>query len=305
VAQALNTDATQRLIKWDRHRQRYRGVLVRESYKLCHIGREGPKFAQKRGCKFHWCPAGSIRLAAQSKGEVRCIPCSNPAVPDTIRSGGRAGHFDQRIHQSSNRGRVAHQLKTMLRIRKVFLILVTAGLLNILVAWGCTFWSPYSRNVGPAEKPDQTLPDEIQGLDGSMGWWVTVLGTGVSCTSPRIAEVFDERIFNGWKYSATPAYYRSGWPAKSMQSVVRYCQADDGHELTRWELPKTEILSRGLQTNDLPAWLHAEDDRRLPMMPMWAGFAANTVLYSLVLLGCRRVWILARVKKADSEIHSA
>jgi hypothetical protein len=198
------------------------------------------------------------------------------------------------------------QTKTMPHIQKRFsLILAVAGLLNILVAWGCMFWSPYSYNVGPVEKPDQTLPDEIPGPDGSMGWWVTVVGTGVSYTSPRIAEVFEQRFFNGWKYTATPAYYRSGWPMKSMQSVVRYRQSDDGHELTRWELPKTEILSRGLQTNDLPAWLHAVDDRRVPMIPMWAGFAANTALYSLMLLACRRVWLLWRHKIAHFAVRSA
>lgn len=151
-------------------------------------------------------------------------------------------------------------------------------------------WSPFTHYAAPAEKADGTMPDDITGPDGSKNSWVTVSGAGVSWIAPRIAEIYQEKYFNGWKYSASPAYYRSGWPLKSMQSIISYCQDKDGQDLSRWELPKTEILRRGLQTNELPSCIHAEEDRRVPMMPIWTGFTVDSAMY-FVLLECgRRIW---------------
>ena len=53
----------------------------------------------------------------------------------------------------------------------------------------------------------------------------------------------------------------------------------------RWDLPVTEILRRGMQTSWLPAWLHVHQERRLPLVPFWPGFAANTLVYLLVVVG--------------------
>jgi hypothetical protein len=174
--------------------------------------------------------------------------------------------------------------------RTTISLLFCAAILNYLVALVCMLWSPYTHNDSPPEKPDGSLPADVRGPDGSMNWWLTHSGPGVYSASPAIAEVYQETIFNGWKFTATPAFFRSGWPMLSMQSIVHYYQAPDGHDLARWELPKTEILSRGLQINQLPAFLHAQPDRRIPLIPIPIGFTVNTACYFLVLLVIHRLW---------------
>ena len=76
----------------------------------------------------------------------------------------------------------------------------------------------------------------------------------------------------------------------SMQSVVRFRYANDGHYRSGWELPPSEILSRGLQTSALPAWLHAQAERRLPLVPLWPGFVIDTLLCFAALIGLRYLW---------------
>jgi hypothetical protein len=182
---------------------------------------------------------------------------------------------------------------TITRSRRFVWSLIIAAALNVLVAWACMVWSPFIASFGPTEKSDGSLPDMVRGPDGSMNWWITVTGPGVSWTAPRIAEVYREEFFNGWKCPASPAYYRSGWPLKSMESTVTYRQAQDEHDLARWELPKTEIFRRGLQTHFLPGFLHAEPDRRVPMIPLAGGFLPDTLFYFGLLVGFERMSRLA------------
>jgi hypothetical protein len=52
----------------------------------------------------------------------------------------------------------------------------------------------------------------------------------------------------------------------------------------RWELPPPEIIRRGLQTNDLPAWSRARPWRRIPLIPMPLGFIVNTLCLAPVAL---------------------
>ena len=72
---------------------------------------------------------------------------------------------------------------------------------------------------------------------------------------------------------------------RSLQSKVTF------HDYrARWELPAEEILHRGMQTSLLPAWVRAKEDRRLPLVPFWPGFAFNTFFYFVALVGVRLVW---------------
>ena len=60
----------------------------------------------------------------------------------------------------------------------------------------------------------------------------------------------------------------------------------------RWDLPRDEIIHRGLATNDLPSWMHAQLGRRLALIPIPAGFVADSLLYAAVW------WLLARATRA-------
>ena len=175
----------------------------------------------------------------------------------------------------------------MRRFRPYLVLFIAAAMLNVLVAWGCILWSPYTSGTSPSEQRTDSggYPAEIVGPYGKLAWWFTAEGFGVSEAVPHGARGH-EGGFVYFRGTHTPAYYRGGWPMRSMQSTVK------SHDyLARWDLPAQEILRRGMQTSWLPAWLHAQNDRRLPAVPFWPGFAINTLLYLVVLVAFRFVWL--------------
>ena len=164
-------------------------------------------------------------------------------------------------------------------------LVLSGAVLNVLVAWGCVLWSPYNHYVRPQEKADHTLPGTILGPNHSPGWWVTSTGFGVFESEPWNARVDDETYFHGFRSSLTPAFYRCGWPIFSMQSLVTHYEDTQGRYLAGQELPRLEIIRRGFQTSKLPSWLHAKEQRRLPVIPVLLGFFCNTLFYFLLLFG--------------------
>ena len=170
----------------------------------------------------------------------------------------------------------------MRRCRRVLILLIAAVMLNVLIAWACILWSPYTSHTAPSnERSADGYPSTIAGPYGEQGWWFTAKGFGVWQSVPFGARGADGQ-FLYWRGTHTPAYYRGGWPMRSLQSTVTF------HDYrARWDLPRTEILRRGIQTNWLPAWLHAHQERRLSLVPWWPGFAVDTLVYSLVVVAIR------------------
>lgn len=170
----------------------------------------------------------------------------------------------------------------MRRMRPFLIVFIAAVMVNVLVAWGCILWSPYTNHTAPSdERSADGYPSTIAGPYGQQGWWFTATGLGVWESVPSGARG-SEGGFLYWRGSHTPAYYRGGWPMWSLHSIVTF------HDYrTRWGLPVTEILRRGLQTSWFPAWLHVYEGRRLPIVPLWFGFAVNTLLYFCVLVVVR------------------
>lgn len=170
--------------------------------------------------------------------------------------------------------------------RPYLVLFFTAVILNVFVAWGCIVWSPYTIHTKPSNERSSTgYPATIVGPYGERAWWFTASGFGVSQAVPSGARGAEGR-FVYWRGSHTPAYYRGGWPMHSMQSTVTF------HDYrARWELPAWEILKRGLQTNWLPEWLHAQQGRRLPLVPFWPGCLINALLYFVALTGLRLFWV--------------
>jgi hypothetical protein len=170
----------------------------------------------------------------------------------------------------------------MRRLRPFLTLLIGAAVLNVLVAWGCISWSPYTSSIMPSDKPtDNGYPPAVAGPYGQQGWWFSATGVGVWQSVPSGARGAEGQ-FLYWRGSHTPAYYRGGWPMLSVQSRVMF------HDYrSRWDLPVSEIVRRGMQTTWLPLWLHALPERRLPLVPFWPGFAINTLAYFSVLLAGR------------------
>jgi hypothetical protein len=174
----------------------------------------------------------------------------------------------------------------MRHFRRFVILFIAAVLLNVLAAWGCILWSPYTSHTAPSnERPADGYPSTIAGPYGEQGWWFTAMGFGVWQSVPSGARGADGQ-FISWRGTHTPAYYRGGWPMWSLQSTVTFQDYR-----ARWDLPFREILRRGMQTNWLPACLHVHPERRLPLVPLWPGFAANTLVYSLAVVAIRRLVI--------------
>ena len=192
------------------------------------------------------------------------------------------------------------------RARTFLLLFVLSIFLNVLVAWACILWSPYIRSSLPPEREDGELPSTFPGPDGSCNWWWTGQGFGVSDAIPTGAAVSEGgAYFRYWKGSGTPAFYRGGWPTLSMQSVVTAHGDAVGANLAKWNLPYREIVRRGLQTSLVPAWLHARKERRLPIVPLWPGFAANKLFYFGVLFTLTFLWRRIRKQTMNNSLEPA
>jgi len=174
----------------------------------------------------------------------------------------------------------------MHRFRPLLILFIAAAMFNVLVAWGCILWSPYTSRTAPSDQPTtHGYPPTISGPYGQQGWWFAATGFGVWESVPFGARGAEGQ-FLYWRGSHTPAYYRGGWPMRALQSTVTF------HDYrARWDLPRTEILRRGIQTSWFPAWLHVHQERRLPLVPLSAGFAINTLLYLALLATSRLVWL--------------
>jgi hypothetical protein len=176
----------------------------------------------------------------------------------------------------------------MCRSSQFLILFIAAATINVLVAWSCISWSPYTSHSAPSDKRSADgYPSQIAGPYGQKGWWFTAAGVGAWQSVPYDARGV-EGEFVYWRNAHTPAYYRGGWPMYSLQSTIT---SHDNR--ARWELPLTEILRRGIQTSFLPRWLHAHKERRLPIVPSWAGFAVNTLLYFFVLVAARLLMLRA------------
>jgi len=153
----------------------------------------------------------------------------------------------------------------------IILLLVISMIVNVLAAWGCMLWSPYTE---PEEDPD--LGESI-GPNGIKAWWYTKWGVGV----------WETESFGGSKL----AFYRSGFPMLSMQAAVDETPDKMGNKSpSEGNLHVFEIARRGFLTNSFPIWMNVESFRRIPFLPIWLGFAVNTMFYFGVGLGFMFLW---------------
>jgi hypothetical protein len=182
----------------------------------------------------------------------------------------------------------------MPRVRTVIFAVLGGALTTVLVAWACVTWT---------REHTTALPDFSK---ISRAEFVRLAGS----TNPHASvSLNDERFGFGWDYTfeagrvywtkgkadvawAGPywaTYERTaGWPLRAVWSRVEVIDGgryDDfnpppANVRHRWELPWSEIIHRGLNTSDLPAFLHAEPERRWPIVPIPLGFALDTLVYS-------------------------
>lgn len=165
---------------------------------------------------------------------------------------------------------------------------LTIGLaISCMTAWACAAWSPVHSVHRPASTAGGAYPAQIQSPDGQWGWFEIKRGPGYLQWESLIAHGAEGEFvyFKG----SVGHHMQAGLPMRCLASSVQAYHAPDDSMPVRWDLPARVILDRGLQTDDLPAWVHAKSSRRLPIRPIPLGLAVNTILWSAIACALARL----------------
>lgn len=114
---------------------------------------------------------------------------------------------------------------------------------------------------------------------------ITARGVGYRARQPWAARGAEGAPLY-WDHPGSPGESAAGWPAPMFSSRVEAAKDDSGRVLSGWDLPILEIIRRGISTNRLPPLLHARRERRVPLSPLWGGFALNVAVWSAAAFGC-------------------
>ena len=164
-------------------------------------------------------------------------------------------------------------------LAKIVLFLVLGAVVNVAVAWGCAALSPLDRD--PTWLDDSVALRSLQRFEIKRQFFETYPdargfvwnGFGYRLSNPSLRRVHGHSYFLGPSY----AVVESGWPF--------HCLEAQG----RWSWERGPIATDGLRIDrDLDLSLGGprqivQDQRTIPLRPIWPGFAINTAFYATVL----------------------
>ena len=178
--------------------------------------------------------------------------------------------------------------------RQLAVALAAGAMMTVLVAWCCALWSPWRYEIDPFADPVNAVatadPNGEMGLhfqECAVGWTRMTLRGEIHWHNGK-----PDFLYPG-PYGGTYHQF-AGWPFKALRSCVTVLDSQAANRVVggegpdviviqrrRWELPWDEIVHRGVASNDLPAWMHAQYGRRLALVPIPLGFMANSLFYAL------------------------
>ncbi len=175
-----------------------------------------------------------------------------------------------------------HRRHTNRGLRSWVCAIVCGASLTYAIAWASALWSPYTRRVRP------TVLEKYIGIGQEHHH-----AFGFHVRTTRGSRGFSEMGY--WHFKEWSGHYDStftaGWPTQAVTSDVRAYHAEPlGPALQGLDLPVGILLTRGYPTDRLPAFLHAQPRRRLPLIPAWPGFLVSTVFYAILTLA---LWLTA------------
>ena len=156
------------------------------------------------------------------------------------------------------------------------MLLLAGVVVNVAVAWGCLLairWpNPYQPTYQPSDslasawwhqnKPEGVTEDlggfEVQQRLG----WRKVLFSGDANGSYKVLPSGAIRITGDIRENCGAFFQTAGLPIKSLHGQA-------------WYRSGKTLQSSGLITTVTPSWL--------PLLPVWPGFAINTLFYAVVL----------------------
>jgi hypothetical protein len=157
----------------------------------------------------------------------------------------------------------------------VFLLL--GAIVNVAVAWGCEMWCPSVDmvNVGVRFYP---LPAGERWYRSAPVHWpppaerghVNLVGRTATWTS-----ITRERqgLAPSDVFHFSQLVIECGWPLRSLEYE---------HQVN--QRPYSIAIEKLADFGEVPAWLRPIDERRrLPLRPIWPGFAINTLFYAAIL----------------------
>ncbi len=177
-------------------------------------------------------------------------------------------------------------MRRHLTFPRVVCALLLGAAANVLVAWACVMWSPQVWKVNPylLIETGQHLPI-WPAPNGEMAYWFAEGGWGWCLSEPAgYPQATGHVVWHRYPWPRDE-YRVAGWPLPALQSHVHTSGRNVASMPIKWQLPWRVIVWRGYNTSDLPAWLGAYPQRRLPLVPMPVGFAVNTLFCAVGVWG--------------------
>ncbi len=141
------------------------------------------------------------------------------------------------------------------RLLIIAIFLLAGAVVNVAVAWGCARWPRSAIWIGD----DEDLPVLPSSRD--VGWW-----------NKHLVPLFDADIEDRWDSRDLGIGMRVFFGTDSNQR--RVCAS---HVLSGW--PARSMSGEAWDAGQLPKW----SNRRIPLRPIWPGFAINTIFYATLL----------------------
>src|SRR5262245_28744872 len=162
------------------------------------------------------------------------------------------------------------------RIAKLTVLLVLGAIINVAVAWGCAAWG--SSPLQSANRVDCV----------SKAWPIAVPN---DWKTPRSGSKYhgfgSDVVFVVGQETLDPPellMFRAGWPTRSMSW---HAWLDTMRNARGFQFYETgDIWADGIDLQPADADHYMKNWRRLPVRPIWAGSALNTILYAAI------IWLL-------------
>lgn len=191
------------------------------------------------------------------------------------------------------------------RARRIGAFLLLGAVVNVAVAWGCAAWSPFRRLSYVAmpghvlAKPYWLQVERVAGFGAERHEIVAVFGSNIRPDSQGFIKYLpslhsDEKMIwtivaPSWsrlgvedragRQVAIEAEHASGWPMRALWCTLEVeCDLKDALKKTEnADMESGILLEPRAQSDEL---LHG---RRLPLIVLRSGFAANTLFYAATL----------------------
>ena len=177
---------------------------------------------------------------------------------------------------------------------KLAVFLILGSIVNVVIAWSCALWAPVTSGVVLDKDQSDKLDINSHNLlraDTGFGYKEFKPVMYPTDSEWKSMEMRRITVANGGRFTFsldfTPSFpmqakelpgieeVRAGWPAPSLMSQQRQVAPFGEHPI--------ESFNNGIFQPEWTYQFNPIAGRRIPLRPMWPGFAINTILYAVIL----------------------